>query len=137
MKRGWIAAAAVAAVAAGIIVYKELGPKRAGASDPSAALSNRATPSVVAFVDPREENEAGGCGDIIRLVRDARARGVAVREVPPGSDRALERQYQVTVVPTVLVLGPDGAVTSRREGESQETVDAIHADLSKLTGRPK
>lgn len=90
--------------------------------------------SVVLIADLREADEACPCGEIIRAVRAAKARGVAVREVPP-SDSAVAKQYGVTVAPTVLVLDSAGKVVERHEGESTDTVAAIKASLERLAAK--
>lgn len=90
--------------------------------------------SVVLIADLREADEACPCGEIIRAVRAARVRGVAVREVPP-TDTAVAKQYGVTVAPTVLVLDSAGKVVERHEGESTDTVAAIKASLERLAAK--
>ena len=140
--RGWIAAIVVAVAAAAIIFYKETrnrpsaGPVSSVAPVASASggAERAAVGSVVLVADPGEAGDACGCGQIIRLVRDAGARGVAVREVAPGSNVSLEREYGVTVAPTVLFLDSTGNVVARHEGEEPETIEAIRAGLDRLAG---
>jgi hypothetical protein len=140
VKRGWIAAILVAGTALAIVLYKETGNRPssgslAGAS-PEATVSRgpsrAATGSVLLFADPEEAGSDCGCGQIIRLVRDAGARGVAVREAAPGSDVALEHEYRVTVAPTLLFLDSSGEVIARHEGEAPETIEAIRSGLHRL-----
>ena len=83
------------------------------------------------MADLREADDDCPCGEIIRLVRGAKARGVTVREVAP-SDAAVTKQYEVTLAPTVLVLDGSGKVVERHEGESSDTVAAIKAALDRL-----
>ncbi len=90
--------------------------------------------SVVLVADLREANEDCPCGEIIRAVRAAKSRGVAVREVGPG-DTSVTKQYGVTVVPTVIVLDTNGKVVERHEGESSETLAAIKASLERLVAK--
>ncbi|WP_428265855.1 TlpA family protein disulfide reductase [Haliangium sp.] len=138
-KLRWLLAIVVAAVAVAIIAYKEFGPRSPAAANPApspGAFAERArasTGSVLLFADPREADDSCGCGQIIRLVRGARAHGVAVREVAPGSDTALEHEYRVTVVPTVLFLDSKGQVIARHEGEAGATIEAIRTRLDELT----
>lgn len=138
-KRGWIAAVAVAAVAASIIVYKELGARPGSAASAATTASASGEPararagSVLLFADPGEAEESCGCGQIIRLVRGAGAHGATIREIAPGSDTALEREYRVTVAPTVLFLDSSGHVVARHEGEARETIEAIRGGLDALT----
>ncbi len=131
MSRKPLAVAAVI-VAAGAIVAVKLARQRPA----EAAVVARATaPSVVLVADPREADSDCGCGKIIRRVREAKARGVAVEEIDPGDSSAA--RYGVAVVPTVLVMSADGRVVARREGESSDTLAAIDADLAKLEGQKR
>ncbi len=141
IKRGRVAAIAVAALAAGVIAYKELGARTGSAASTAPAvrapgsLARAGAGSVLLCADPGEAGSSCGCGEIIRLVRAARERGVAIREIAPVSDAALERAYRVTVAPTVLFLDSSGGVVARHEGEAQETIESIRAGLDGLTKR--
>jgi hypothetical protein len=121
-----LAVAAVVLAAGAIIAVKTArhGPAEA------AVVARVATPSVVLVADPREADTDCGCGQIIRRVRGAKARGVDVQEFAPNDPAAAS--YGVAVVPTVIVLGPDGRVLARREGESGETLASISGDLAAL-----
>ena len=140
-KQGWIAVALVAATATAIILYKETKGRppsgsvviTAPAAGVSAEPARVAAGSVLLFADPAEAEDACGCGQIIRLVREAAGRGVAVREVAPGSDLSLQREYRVTVAPTVLFLDSTGRVVARHEGEASETIEAIRSGLDRLS----
>lgn len=88
-------------------------------------------PSVVLVADMREADTECGCGQIIRRVRAAKAHGVIVKEVAPD-DAEAGRRYGVTVAPTVVFLDQQGQVVARREGESDETMAAVAADLARL-----
>ncbi len=140
VKRGWIAAIIVAGAALAIVLSKETGSRPSSGSlagaAPEAAVSRgpsrAATGSVLLFADPDEAGSACGCGQVIRLVRDAGARGVAVREGTPRSDAALEHAYRVTVAPTLLFLDSTGQVIARHEGEAPETIEAIRTGLHRL-----
>ena len=123
-KRIGLVAVVVAAVA--IVALKTR--SRANVA-PVTGVTSRA--AVVLVADLREADSDCGCGEIIRRVRAAKARGVAVREVAPD-DADAAHGYGVTVAPTVVFLGADGRVVARREGESAETVATIAADLSSL-----
>lgn len=142
VKRGWISAIVVAAAATAIILYKETrgrpssGPVAsvAPAASASGGPARVAARSVLLFADPDEAESACGCGQIIRLVRGAGARGVEVREVAPGGDASLECEYRVTVAPTVLFLDSTGHVVARHEGEAPEIVEAIRSGIDRLAG---
>ena len=130
-----IALAVVVLAVAGIIAVK-VGSRAgsppvapAGADLHAAASTDR--PSVVLVADMREADTECGCGQIIRRVQAAKARGVVVKEVAPD-DAEAGRRYGVTVVPSVVFLDPQGQVVARREGESSETMAAVSADLSRL-----
>jgi hypothetical protein len=103
------------------------------AAIPAAAASPASRPAVVLVADAREADSDCGCGKIIRRVRAAKAQGVVVEELSPDNADA-GRKYGVTVVPSVVFLGPDGQIVARREGESEETLAAVSADLAKLEG---
>ncbi len=127
MMRGWLGVVAVAAVAVGIVASKQLRP----VAPPATELAH-SRPTVILFADPREADSSCGCGEIIRLVRGAGARGVSVQEVSPGSAPALERQYQVTVAPVVVILSGQGQVVARLQGESPDVIASIRAALGRL-----
>lgn len=126
-----LAVAFVVLAAGGIVAVKTMGQRPADA----AVSAPGAMPSIVLVADPREADTDCGCGQIIRRVREAKARGVAVEELGPA-DPGVAR-YGVSVVPTVLVLGGDGRVVARREGESSETLAAITGDLTALESRKR
>lgn len=126
-----LAVAAVVVAACALVAVKMT---RHGQGE-AAAGARETFPSVVLVADPREADTECGCGRIIRRVREAKARGLDVLELGPA-DPGVAR-YGVTVVPTVLVLGVDGRVVARREGEASETLAAIAADLSSLEGRSR
>lgn len=134
MKTNWLAVAAVGGIALGLIAYKSMRtplPNSALATTPSAA------PVVVLIADPAEAENSCGCGEIIRSVRAAAAKGVSTREVAPGADPGLEKRYNVKVSPTVLFIRSDGTVRARHEGEDADTLAAIREDLDRaLADRP-
>jgi hypothetical protein len=91
-------------------------------------------PEIVLVVDPREAGSEDNCAEIIRLVRAATMRGVAVRELSPESESPLLKRYRVLTVPTVLILDHDGNVMSRYEGEENSTVQEIRNKLASFSG---
>ena len=133
MKRGMLGIIAVAAIAIGIVVYKQVGRSSREGRAPVASPVVSASPSVVLVADFSEAGTDDPCAEIIRLVRDAGARGVPVREIPSGQDSPLLREYRVTVEPTVLVVDAERRVLSRHEGESPKMIAALKKDLEKLT----
>lgn len=120
-----IGLAAVLAAAIAVVAYKAVS-RRSESGIPASAGG----PAVVLVADVREADSDCGCGEIIRRVRAAKARGVSVAELAP--DDGTVRRYGVTVAPTVVFLGAAGEVVSRREGEDPETIAAVSADLDRL-----
>lgn len=131
MKARWIGALAVAAAVAALLAYKQVVKTPA---PPTAAettgLGQR--PAVLLFADPREAGKDCGCGQIIRLARDAEVRGLAVQEIAPDSGDERIRAHHVVVSPTVLVLDASGNEVARHEGEDVATITAIREDLEHL-----
>lgn len=121
----WIGVALVAAAAVAIIAYKTI-----GASERSAptATASAGAPRVLLFANLAEADDACPCGDIIRAVRAAAAKGVLTRE----NDDALGHQHKVTVEPTVIILDPSGREQARFEGEAPATRDELVAELARL-----
>ncbi len=117
--------AAVLAAAVAVVAYKAV-VKRGEAGTPPTSRE----PAVVLVADLREADTDCGCGEIIRRVRAAKARGVSVQELAP--DDPATRGYGVTVAPTVVFLGKTGEVVARREGEGPEAISAVSADLERL-----
>ena len=135
MKRNWIGVLALAAGAAGIIAYKQIGrvpSAYADAKPPAGKTDKQAKTSLILVADLAEADESCGCGQVIRAVRAAAKRGVPTKEFQPGSDDKLLKQYKVTVAPTVLVIDPAGTAVARYEGESKDTVASLKAQLDKL-----
>ncbi len=130
--------ALVALAVVGIVVMKAR--SASSPSSPAAVVAAAvppagaaAGPAVVMIADPREADMQCPCGEIIRRVRAAKAHGVAVDEFAPDNADAA-RRYGITIVPTVVFLGPGGEVVARHEGESNDILTAITAELSKLEG---
>ena len=127
MKVRWIGLVAVVLIAAAIIGYKS---RISSASDQQ---NGAAPPRVLLVADLSEADEAGdACAEIIQSVRAARARGIAVEELEPGSKSDLLTRYHVLTIPTVLILDRSGGVISRFEGEGHLTVAAVVAGLQQL-----
>ncbi len=120
-----IGLAVVLAATVVVVAYKAAG-RRGEPRLPAAARG----PAVVLVADAREADSDCGCGEIVRRVRAAKARGVSVAELAP--DDGAVRRYGITVAPTVVFLGTAGEVVSKREGEARETVAAVSAELDRL-----
>lgn len=128
MRTRWTGVALVAIAAFGIVGYKQHRLRTASGQAAQALSSDK--PEIVLVVDPREAGSEDNCAEIIRLVRAAAGRGVAVRELSPESESPLLKQYRVLTIPTVLILDRDGNVVSRYEGEEDSTVQAIRDKLA-------
>lgn len=89
-------------------------------------------PSVVLVADLREATSECGCGQIIRAVRDAAARGVKVREIDPATEPEGGKAYGILVAPTVGILDGDGTLSRQFVGEDAETLAALKQALAAL-----
>lgn len=89
-------------------------------------------PQVLLVAQPADADSIAACGQIIRAVRAAARRGIAVQEISPYSSSELLRRYQVLTTPTVLVLEADGTVHQRFEGEAPATLSGVLAALDGL-----
>lgn len=91
--------------------------------------------SVLLFAELREaEEEKDRCGIIIRSVRAVRQHGVNVTEYDSGASPDVRKQHRVVVEPTVIVLDGFGREVARHEGEDDATMQAIRADMTRLSG---
>lgn len=126
MKIQWIGLGAVVLAASAIIAYKTQLLHEAQAA-------NAASPRVVLLAEPSEADLAGdSCAEIIHLVRAARDRGIAVEEFSLVSKSDLLARYHLLIIPTVLILDPNGQEVSRYEGEGRNTVKALRTSLEQL-----
>lgn len=118
----------VVGIAVAIIAYKAQHP-----SSRVVAHTETALPRVLLVADLGEANRPGdACAEIIHQVRAAHARGIAVQELEPGRRSELLTRYHVLTTPTVLILGHNGQVVSRFEGEGAGTVRAVQTELAQL-----
>lgn len=127
MKVRWIGLVAVALVAAAIIGYKT----KLSQATPSTAT---ATPPRVLLAAPLSEaNIPGdGCSAIIHIVRAARARGIAVKEIDARNKSEWLARYHIMTFPTVLIFSKDGKAIARYVGEGPKTVNAVRAAIERL-----
>lgn len=97
------------------------------------AMNNSAKPRVLLVANLAEADEEGdACAEIIHLVRASHDRGIAVQEVDPRKKSPLISQFEVTVVPTVLILDANGKETSRLEGEGRDVIQKLRRELAQL-----
>jgi hypothetical protein len=100
---------------------------------PDPVLTSAAA-QVLLFADPHEAESSCGCGQIIRMVREAGLPGVvAVDEFDPQRDPEAARVHAVRVAPTVIIAGSDGVERQRFEGESAEVIADLRGALASLT----
>ena len=126
MKKNTLYVIVLLVLAAGLVIYKQRTAPRS--TNPEVSL-----PEVVLIADLGEaDSSTDTCAEIIRVVREARGRGVKVLELMPNSDSSLLRNHRVVVVPTVLVLDRDGRELSRFEGESVATLGAIRTRMGQI-----
>ena len=126
MKKNTLYVIVVVLLAAGLVIFKQ----RTALKITNLEVS---LPAVVLIADLREADSPNDtCAQIIRVVREARSRGVRVSELMPNSDSALLRNHRIVVVPTVLVLDREGRELNRFEGESVATLNAIRTRLGQI-----
>jgi Flp pilus assembly protein TadD len=101
-----------------------------------ASATAKAKPtSVVMAINLGEEDEEGGCGDVIHAVRAAAKKGVRTREIDTRNKADMEaasKKYRIVVQPTVVLLDDDDKEVRRHEGESKETISALKTDLDTM-----
>lgn len=93
--------------------------------------------TLILFADLREADSSCGCGEVIRMVREAARKGVSIHELEPRSADALVQRHRLTSSPTVLLLGPDGREQARFTGEGADTLQGLRARLQGLPGTAK
>jgi hypothetical protein len=127
----WSGLACVALITVTMIAFKQ---REEGVAPTKIAPSG---PSVLLVADLREAQDRCICGEIIRAVRAAGKRGLAVQELTPESQSDLLKRHQVLTSPTVLILDQDGREISRYEGETKETLAALKSRLDQLVKERK
>ena len=131
MKAKWIGIIVVLGIVTGIVVVKVRSVSQT-VNSPSSSAANSAAPQVLLVAKPGEAASVARCGQIVREVRAAAQRGVAVREIAPDSKSELLARYHVLTTPTVLLLEANGSVKARYEGEAPETLDSIRSEMQRL-----
>jgi len=132
MKRAILALVVLAAAA--VIGYKLYSEKPPAPSAPVA--SSTAAPGRSAFYlfhDPSDQDE--GCRRIYayadRAERELTGR-VEVKRPDVRSEKSVVERYQVRVLPTILIVAPDGKVEGRFEGEDEGTVARLDEAFNRL-----
>lgn len=142
MKKGIILAAVILAVAA-IAAYKFIGGNQPTAEQKNApvAASSPATNQTTAqskstfylFHDPSDQD--AGCRRIYAFADQAESElsaRVEVKRPDVKTEKAIVDKYQVRVLPTILVVAPDGQITERFEGEDGDTIKGLEGMISRL-----
>lgn len=97
--------------------------------------STQSRPVFYLFHDPSDQDE--GCRRIYafadRAERELGGR-VEVRRPDVERERNVVEQYQVRVLPTILLVSTNGTVEERFEGEDRETAVRIEQTLTRLKG---
>lgn len=106
------------------------GWKRHAHTAPSAAPA--VAPRVLLYADLSEADSSCACGELIRTVRSARSRGVAVQEVDAREAGSAVQTHHLLVAPTVVFLAPDGTEQGRFEGEGAEALKGARSGLARL-----
>ncbi len=117
-----------------VLVFGCKGETRATATQ--ASTTEKAKPTnVVMAINLGEEDEEGGCGDVIHAVRAAAKQGVRTREIDTRNQADLDaasKKYRILVQPTVVLLDDADKEVRRYEGESKETITALKTDLDAM-----
>jgi thioredoxin-like negative regulator of GroEL len=130
---------AVAAVVTVKLVSRKQKPQPPSAvvTAPSSA-STQGKPILYLFHDPSDQD--AGCRRIYAYLDQAErelAGQVEVRRPDVEREKNLVEQFQVRVLPTVLLVSPTGAVEQRFEGEDSSTAEHIEQALERLKGMPQ
>jgi thioredoxin-like negative regulator of GroEL len=138
MKRGVLVLIIVAV--AGVVTVKLVSrkqkpqPPSAAVTAPSSA-SSQGKPTLYLFHDPSDQDAA--CRRIYAYVDQAErelAGKVEVRRPDVEREKHLVGQFQVRVLPTILLVSPTGAVEQRFEGEESQAAARIEEMLERLKG---
>ena len=122
---------AVAAVIAYKLVVRKSGPQPQPA--PASQASNSGKPVFYLFHDPSDQD--AGCRRIYAFADRAEselAGKVDVKRPDVDREKTLVDQYQVRVLPTILLVSPTGSVEERFEGEDKATAARIEQALDRL-----
>ena len=113
-------------------------PPQPAQKTPPRAVEKAKPTTVVMAINLGEEDEAGGCGDVIHAVRAASKSGVRTHEIDTRNKADMEaasKKYRIVVQPTVVLLDDADNEVRRYEGESKDTIAALEADLNQMAGK--
>lgn len=140
MKRAILVLVIVAVIA--VVAVKLVSRRQEPVSPAPLAKTSSPTaenkPTLYLFRDP-SDNDAG-CRRIYeyadRAERELAGR-VEVRRPDVEREKNILTQYQVRVLPTILLVTPTGEVQERFEGEGNATAQCIEQTLQRLKGTPQ
>ena len=116
-----------------ILYLKTLQPRPI--SSPSSSVSSLITTksTLYLFHDPKDQDEE--CRRIYKLADKAErelSNTITVRRPDIQRESALLNRYSVQVLPTILILSPDGKEKARFEGEGDSVASAVSNEFEKL-----
>lgn len=126
---------AVVAVVAVKLVSRRQTPASPAPPPGTSSLTAQTKPTLYLFRDPSDQDE--GCRRIYeyadRAERELAGR-VEVRRPDVEREKSTLAEYQVRVLPTILLVSPTGEVQERFEGEGSVTAQRIEQTLQRLKG---
>ncbi|MCS6804847.1 MAG: thioredoxin domain-containing protein [Acidobacteriota bacterium] len=126
---------AVVAVIAVKLTSRRQQPQPPSATTTTLSKSTQGKPVFYLFHDPSDQDE--GCRRIYAYADRAEremAGKVEVRRPDVEREKSIMEQYQVRVLPTILLVSPTGVVEERFEGEDSQTAARIEQALERLKG---
>lgn len=130
-KRGLILALVAAAVAA-VLTAKHF--RRQESSSPSIARAGQpAGPAFYLFLDDRDHD--ADCERVYAAFEAARKGlppGFGARRIDVEHEPGLAEKFGVRMLPTILIVGRDGTVSGRVEGEGDEAASKLRELVSRL-----
>ena len=129
-KRSGILILTVLAVAA-VFYLKTLQPRRIASTAPVEVQTKKST--IYLFHNPKDQDDE--CRKIYAFADQAEKElygSVIVRRPDIEREPALLDRYSVHVLPTILILSPDGKEQARFQGEGDTVAEALKKALEKL-----
>jgi thioredoxin-like negative regulator of GroEL len=133
-----IIVAVVAAVTVKLASRKQQSQQPSTAVTAPSSASMKGKPILYLFHDPSDQD--AGCRRIYAFADRAErelADKVEVRRPDVKREKNVVEQFQVRVLPTILLVSPNGAVEERFEGEDNQTAERIDQALGRLKGTPQ
>lgn len=127
---------AATAAAAALVLSAKLMRRPPAAVAPAAQSRTAAGPTLYLFLDDRDHD--AGCEGVYAAFERERAAlppGVAAARVDVGRDPELAKRLGVRLLPTILLVGADGAEAGRVEGEGEEVEGRLRHLVAGLGNR--